>query len=194
MAGNVVTVSCPAPATAFLTFDRVSATAIQLRTHPNSGCSANSNIVIAEVSFRSSPSYGAGKVNSQGCQPSINYDEHGLPSLTSTSPFTVRAINVINNKQGLLYYGFAAVSQPFQGGTKLVANPVHRTSIQGSGGNLPPDDCSGQFSYDFNARIQSGVDPNLASAATVYCQYWYRDPADPFTTGLTNGLSFTICP
>ena len=29
---------------------------------------------------------------------------------------------------------------------------------------------------------------------TVYCQYWSRDPAAPFTTGLTDGVEFSICP
>ncbi len=29
---------------------------------------------------------------------------------------------------------------------------------------------------------------------TVYCQYWSRDPSAPWTTGLTNGLLFTVCP
>jgi hypothetical protein len=28
----------------------------------------------------------------------------------------------------------------------------------------------------------------------VHAQYWSRDPLDQYTTGLTNGLSFTIQP
>jgi hypothetical protein len=48
------------------------------------------------------------------------------------------------------------------------------------------------FSFDFNARIQSGVDPALAAGVLVYAQYWYRDPLVGSTTGLTDGLQFGI--
>jgi hypothetical protein len=36
----------------------------------------------------------------------------------------------------------------------------------------------------------------LAGNTTVYAQYWSRDPgfSVPNNIGLTNGLSFTICP
>lgn len=56
----------------------------------------------------------------------------------------------------------------------------------------PANDCSGSFAYDMNARIQSGIDSGLVVGASVYCQYWTRDPADPFTLGLTDGVSFVI--
>ena len=77
-----------------------------------------------------------------------------------------------------------------------IQTPVKRTPIQNSGGNVGPDDCSGAFGYDFNGRIQSGVDPSLVAGAVVFAQYWYRDPLDPagFGTGLTDALQFTIEP
>jgi hypothetical protein len=136
--------------------------------------------------------YGSAKINSQGCLPAIG--SQGSASASSAAPFLVTASNVLNNKSGLLFYGYAPASQPFQGGTKLVANPVKRTPVQDSAGNPPPDDCSGTFSYDMNARIHSGTDPNLVAGADVYCQYWSRDPADPDTTNLTDGLFFLISP
>src|SRR5262249_48376896 len=97
-------------------------------------------------------------------------------------------------KTGLLIYGFGPNSAPFRGGTLCAAPPLHRTSAQNSGGHPPPNDCSGTFSYDFNARIRSGVDARLAPAATVYAHYSYRHPNASFRTGLTDGLAFTICP
>jgi hypothetical protein len=118
----------------------------------------------------------------------------GIPSATDPNPYVAGAALVLNNKSGLLYYGYAPAANPFQGGTKCVASPVKRTPTQQSGGKAGPDDCSGTYAYDFNARIQSGVDPGLVLGADVYSQYWYRDPLDPFTTGLTNALSFTIQP
>jgi hypothetical protein len=41
---------------------------------------------------------------------------------------------------------------------------------------------------------QSGIDPMLALGVVVDAQYWYRDPADPWTSGLSNALEFTIAP
>jgi hypothetical protein len=136
--------------------------------------------------------YCTAKTNSLGCVPSIG--SAGTPSASNSSPFLVTATNSLNNKNGLLFYGFAAGATPFQGGWLCIAPPTQRTPLQGSGGSSIGDDCSGAYSFDMNARIQSGVDANLVQGATVYCQYWSRDPASPTTTGLTNGLSFSICP
>jgi hypothetical protein len=136
--------------------------------------------------------YGMAKIDSAGCRPTMS--SLGAASPTNSTSFQVRASNVINNKSGLLFYGTAPASAPFHGGLKLVANPVQRTNVQSSGGNPPPNDCSGQFTFDMNARIQSGIDPDLVVGATVYCQYWYRDPSAAGGAGLSNGLRFQICP
>ena len=75
-----------------------------------------------------------------------------------------------------------------------LAAPRKRTPVQQSGGNPPPDDCSGSFGYDVNARIQSGADPSLVPGTLVDGQYWYRDPLSPSTTGLSDALEFHITP
>ena len=118
--------------------------------------------------------YGFGQVSSQGVAPSMTIA--GTSSASSPSPFDVGALNVINNKNGLLFYGYAPKSSPFGGGTMLVASPRKRTPVQSSGGNPLPDDTSGVFSYDFNAR------------------YWYRDPKSASTTGLSDAVHFVIEP
>ena len=59
---------------------------------------------------------------------------------------------------------------------------------------MSSNECSGTFTFDMNARIRSGVDALLAPGQFVCAQYYYRDPNDAFTTGLTNAVSFTICP
>jgi hypothetical protein len=139
-----------------------------------------------------STTYCVAKVNSQGCVPEMTFS--GVPSASSASPYTLGAISVLNNKSGLLFYGSVQSSNAFQGGTKCVGAPTRRTSIQNSAGNPPPDDCTGTYAYDFNARIQSGIDPNLAAGAVVYAQYWSRDPFAAYTTGLTDAVCFTIQP
>lgn len=137
-------------------------------------------------------SYCVAKVNSVGCTPAMT--SSGIASASSVLPFDVGATNVINNKSGLMYYAYVASNLPFQGGTKCVGSPSQRTLVQNSMGNAGPDDCSGVYSIDVNPLIQGGGDPGLVVGATVYSQYWSRDPNSPSTTGLTNGLSFTIFP
>jgi hypothetical protein len=139
-----------------------------------------------------SETYCTAKVNSLGCTPAMSAT--GIASLSSSAPFTLGASNVINNKSGLLYYGFAPLSAPFQGGTKCVASPVSRTLLQNSGGSVVGDDCTGTYAFDFNPLIQGGAVPPLVVGAKVYAQYWSRDPQAFATTGLTDAASFTIFP
>ena len=136
--------------------------------------------------------YCTAKVNSLGCTPMVTFA--GIPSASDPDPFDVGAVQVVNNKNGILFYGFAPNSLPFQGGYLCVQPPIKRTPVQSSGGDPPPNNCSGTFSYDFNARIQSGIDPGLVPGTSVYDQYWYRDPQSPSTTGLTDAVGFDILP
>jgi len=135
--------------------------------------------------------YCTAKLNSLGCTPSIG--SSGYASVSNSNPFEVTASNVLNQEPGLMFYGYAAAGAPFQGGTLCVQPPTQRTSIQGSGGaNSPTNDCSGSYSLDFNAWIQSGADPLCVTGQTIFAQYWSRDPLSPSTTGLTNALSLVI--
>ena len=127
------------------------------------------------------------KVTSDLCVPAIGFS--GTPSTSDPNPFDISATQISDNNNGLLFYGFGSNSNPFQGGTLCVAPPVTRTPGQNSGGAAT---CSGTFSFDFNARIQSGIDPSLTAGATVYGQYWFRDTGDPFGSGLSDGLQFQI--
>lgn len=137
--------------------------------------------------------YCTAKTNSLGCVPSIGFS--GTPDANAGSGFVVSSTNTLNNKTGLLFYsssGPAALN--FQGGTLCVQAPLIRTPAQNSGGNVFPGDCSGNFAFDFNVRIASGADPALIAGATVWSQYWSRDPASTFTTNLSNALRFIILP
>ncbi len=133
--------------------------------------------------------YCSAKLNSLGCLPQITWD--GTPSATSSAPFWVGAYNVLSQQWGVLFYGFAPQSVPFQDGTLCVLAPLIRLPIQFSAGNAQ-NDCSGHYFADFNARIQSGIDPALVPGVDVHCQYWTRDPQSASTTGLTNALQFKI--
>lgn len=137
--------------------------------------------------------YCTAKVNSQGCSPSIS--AAGTPSAGAVAgPFDISITELINNKPGILIYGFGAAEIPFQNGLLCIQPPVTRTPLTNTGGNPPPDDCSGVLTFDFNVRIQSGVDPALVPGATTFAQGWARDVADPVGTSLSDAICFDICP
>ncbi len=139
-----------------------------------------------------SETYCTAKVNSLGCTPAIGAS--GVASVSALAPFAVTATQVLNNKNGLLYFGFSSAALPFQGGTRCVGFPSIRTGQQDSGGSPSGNDCTGAYSFDFNALIQSGAIPSLTVGAQVYAQYWSRDPQAASTTGLSDGAGFSIFP
>lgn len=150
---------------------------------------------LVQVSTSPASIYCTAKVNSIGCTPAIGFS--GTPSATAGSGFLITATNQINNKNGLLFYSTQGANGiPFQGGTLCVKAPIKRTAVQNSGGNAPPNDCSGTYSLDFNTYIASGVNPNLISGQQVNAQYWSRDPgfAPPNNTGLSDAVEFVIGP
>jgi len=137
--------------------------------------------------------YCTAKVNSLGCLPAVEFV--GVPSATSASAFVITARNVINQKSGLFYYGLnGRAATPFQGGVSCVASPIVRTAAQSSGGQPVGVDCSGTYAIDFNAHVQSGLDPNLVSGAVVNGQFWTRDGGAASGTGLSDAIEFTLQP
>jgi hypothetical protein len=138
--------------------------------------------------------YCTAKENSKGCRPAIGFN--GVPSATSAAPFQVTGVDVINNKLGYLLYGSTLENNAFQGGVLCIAAPILRTPVQHSGGNPPPEDCSGSFALDFNAWIQGHNDPGLVAGADVYAQWWSRDPSlgTTYPVSLSNAIHFAIQP
>ncbi len=133
--------------------------------------------------------YCVGKANSLGCVPTIG--TNGVQPSKSAGDFTVTCTNALNQKNGLLFFGFASLAAPFQGGTLCVASPTIRTAAQNSAGSANGSDCSGSYAFAFttSAMDQLGLDPG----ETVYAQWWMRDPQSPSTTGLSNAVRFTVC-
>lgn len=145
--------------------------------------------------------YCMAKLNSLNCLPMITWS--GAPSASSGIGFEVKAVNVINNKPGLLIYGSTGPNAlPFQGGTLCVNAPIRRTPVTNSGGAAPPmNDCSGQFTIDMNkfaAGTLGGTPAAFLQVAgtVVNCQWWGRDIgfAPPNNSTLSEGLEYTICP
>lgn len=139
--------------------------------------------------------YCSAKTNSQGCVPAI--DAAGTAGASIAAPFPITVRQVVNQKPGLLFYGTVGPTNlPFFGGTLCVLPPLQRTPISTSGGNPPPDDCSGAYLFDFNAWFQGGNDPSLVPLEEVRAQFWMRDPqsVDGTGVGLSDAVAFPLCP
>jgi Zn-dependent metalloprotease len=134
--------------------------------------------------------YCTAKSSSAQCVPAIAAS--GTPSASSSLPFAISASQVHGQTSGMLFYGHARAAQPFLGGTLCCQPPVRRTPVQPTGGSSAA--CSGVLAFDFNARIRSGADPELVAGRSCAAQVYFRDPGDSFAAGLSDAVSFTICP
>jgi len=134
--------------------------------------------------------YCTAKVNSQGCLPSIDYV--GTPTISWPDNFRVTAANVLSNGTGMLFWGHGPNNVPFKGGVLCIAPPLIRTVLQDSGGNPPPPDCSGSYSFHFSQAYMASK--SIAAGTQLYAQYWSRDPGftPPENVGLTEGLEFLV--
>ncbi len=121
----------------------------------------------------------------------------GTPSTTSASGFNIVVSNVPGQRYGTIFYGFYPANVPWAPNSpsyRCVSFPIQRM------GNLPThgtaSQCNGDLTIDFNAWY--AANPGTLGAPFVagqvfYTQGWYRDPAAPMQTNLSNGLRFTLC-
>ncbi|MBM3988134.1 MAG: calcium-binding protein [Planctomycetes bacterium] len=145
-------------------------------------------------------SYCEAKTNSLGCLPTIS--AAGVASLTQSSGFSVRASNVLNQKNGMLVYSITGTaSKPFFGGMLCLLAPIVRTPIQHSGGSPVGANCTGVLMFDFNRYMAGGYGPQppgplLVPGTTVHCQWYSRDPGfpTPDNISLSNALRFVVQP
>ncbi|MCY3004028.1 MAG: hypothetical protein NTV21_19705 [Planctomycetota bacterium] len=133
--------------------------------------------------------YCTAKTNSLGCVPTIG--TNGVMPDKSNGNFRVTCTNVLNQKAGLLFWGYGSSATAFQGGFKCVANPTVRTPSVGSGGNTTGNSCTGSYGFTFTTAYMNSL--GIVPGDTIYAQWWTRDPAAPFTTGLSNAVQFTVC-
>lgn len=131
--------------------------------------------------------YCTAKTNSLGCTPEMVHD-----GCTDTNGgLMLFARNLLGSKNGIFFYGTTGtLAAPFQGGFLCVNPPILRTPVSNSGGTN--GQCDGLLAIDFSAVMaaNSAIHPG----SFVALQTWTRDPGDPFGTGLSAAVSFTVMP
>jgi hypothetical protein len=158
--------------------------------HGNVGESDLKSIDTAGGCSGQAATYCTPKLNSDGCLPRMEFE--GAPKVGGLTSFVIRGTDVLANANGLLIYSKAGPNNaPFNGGVLCVGAGLLRTPGQNSGGAGP---CGGTLVFDFNSWVALGSDPALVAGQKVWAQFWYRDVASPGGNGLTNGVTFTLCP
>ena len=133
--------------------------------------------------------YCTAKTTTSGCFPAMEFS--GAPSATASSGFTITAKQVEADQFGIFFYGTSGPQNvPFLGGTLCLQGPFIRTAVQNSGsGGVPP--CTGVLSLDLN---QAGICAGIGQGNQGWIQGWFRDPPDANGVGLTDAVTFTVCP
>ncbi len=134
---------------------------------------------------------------SNGCTPTIVGS--GSPSASASSGYTLCVSSLESQRQGLMFYGVSgAQAAPWAPGSSsflCVKSPTQRMALQTSAG--VGGACDGVFFEDFNAYQAANpgaLGQPFASGQRIDCQAWFRDPAAPKTTSLSNALEFTLGP
>ncbi len=134
--------------------------------------------------------------STHGCQASIV--SVGAPSASAASGFVITAGNVEGRHFGLIFYGTGGrAATPWGTGSSLlcISSPFQRTPVHDSGGTLGA--CDGALSLDWNAYMatHAGALGNPRLVGQVFqAQAWYRDPAAPQFSSLSNAIEFTLSP
>ncbi len=121
----------------------------------------------------------------------------GSASLSNcTLQFVANAVD--GQRQGLVFYGISgAVAFPWGASSSFfcVKGPTQRTPVQSSGGSVGA--CNGALALDFCAFLAANptaLGAPFAVGDALYTQAWFRDPAGPKSTALSNGVRAVFCP
>ncbi len=132
-----------------------------------------------------------------GCNPVMGAT--GTPSVSAASGFTLTCSNVEGQRAGLIFYGVsgrnAASWAPGNTSTLCVKSPVQRMSTMNSGGVAGA--CGGAMSEDwlaYQAAHPGALGQPFSAGATLDAQCWFRDPAAPGTTNLSDGIEWITAP
>lgn len=162
---------------------------------PNLG---NADVWLARIDESTFASYCTAGTTTNGCVPAISGT--GTPSANAASGFTIAVSSVEGQKQGLLFYGvdnggFTPLAWGSSTSYLCVKAPTQRTLAVNSGGNF--NACDGALALDWNAFRATNplaVGQPFSAGQHVFAQGWFRDPASPKTTMLSDALEFVLQP
>jgi glucose/arabinose dehydrogenase len=144
-----------------------------------------------------SASYCTSGTSANGCVSTMG--AIGAPSVAQTSGFVLEALQVDAQRQGRLFYGVGGASNaPWAAGSNsflCVASPTQRLPVQSSGGTLGA--CDGRLFDDWLAYVaahSTALGRPFSAGQVVRAQAWFRDPASPRGTSLSDALAFVTCP
>jgi hypothetical protein len=120
--------------------------------------------------------YGTAKTTSMGWTPNIF--SIGSPRV-ATGDFSVGLMFGQPNQASILASSTGQANLPFYGGTLYLAGPITRGQVV-------------YLSTFGDVEVAVPVDASMVGT-TLYYQYWFRDPADSFGVGLSEGLEVTFC-
>ncbi len=133
--------------------------------------------------------YCTAKTNSLGCTSTI--DHYGCTDLTGSGALLLVTDQLIGNKSAIYFYGKSGTQAvPFQGGYLCVKSPTFRTPPHLTGGHS--GQCDGVLSLDIKPILKANH--ALHSGDLIAVQCWSRDPAAPFSTGLSSAAAFVLFP
>jgi hypothetical protein len=133
---------------------------------------------------------------SSGCAPTIA--GLGRASASQASSLLLSATSLEGERSGHFFYGVNGPHAAPWGQSShvlCVRAPTQRTGTQTTGGTA--GSCDGAMALDWNAFSTANpgaLGQPFAAGDDVWAQGYFRDPAGPKTTALSNAVQFTICP
>lgn len=139
-------------------------------------------------------------VSTNGCTATMAASSATASIAAGPGSFLLNTTATEGAKSGLTFYGvMGPVSVSWNSYSMLcVKAPTQRTPAGSSGGT--DLSCNGSYSLDLFGFLAAtpGALGNVLGvpvSGTAYnAQTWHRDPGNAKTTGMSNALSFTLCP
>lgn len=134
---------------------------------------------------------------SSGCNPRIR--TWGVASASGSDDMVISVDDLEGQKSGLVFYGVsgrkAGVWAPGNTSVLCVKAPVQRTGTMFTGGTIGACDGHVEISWrNYLLTHSAALGQPFSPGDIVDAQCWFRDPAAPGTTNLSDGVEFVHYP
>lgn len=130
--------------------------------------------------------------SSSGCQPTLA--SSGAPRSSNASGFSLVASQLEGQRTGLVLFGIsgpALLPWHAQNGSFLcVRPPIVRAPTSNTGGSFAQ--CNGALTLSLSSML--ALNPLINAGDLVVAQGWFRDPASPGGSHLTDAIGFSLLP